>query len=163
MHGISANQEGQIKVLIAKGNKIAAIKLYGEISGVGLKESKDAIETIMRSAPINSPASAQVGEPAAALDDQIKQFLAKRKKIQAVKVYREAYTCGLKEAKDAVDAIGAQMRMDGHSGFSSATAINNDPFAADTQRPRSCLVFALAIFLVALGGPAIFFLMGNGF
>lgn len=36
---------------------------------------------------------------------EIKQLLAKRQLIGAIKVYRERTNCGLREAKDAVEAI----------------------------------------------------------
>ena len=48
MTGISSDQEHQIKELIAKGQKIAAVKLYRELTNVGLKEAKDAVEAIER-------------------------------------------------------------------------------------------------------------------
>lgn len=91
----------------------------------------------MHGAPVDIPASAPIGEPPAAFDNQIKHLLAERKKIEAVRAYREAYRCGLKEAKDAIDAIEHQMHMDGYSSLSSARAISNDPFAEDKQRTRS--------------------------
>ena len=52
MSALSANQELEIKELVTKGNKIAAVKLYREITGAGLKESKDAVESIERGVPI---------------------------------------------------------------------------------------------------------------
>src|SRR5215210_6388051 len=42
----------EIAQLLHAGNKIAAIKLYREIFGVGLKEAKDAVENIERGAPL---------------------------------------------------------------------------------------------------------------
>lgn len=38
------DQRAEIGRLIAQGNKIAAIKLYRDVTGVGLKEAKDAID-----------------------------------------------------------------------------------------------------------------------
>ena len=43
-----AGKLAEIKRLTTSGNKIAAIKLYREITGVGLKEAKDAVEAIER-------------------------------------------------------------------------------------------------------------------
>lgn len=36
MPGISANQEGQLRELVANGDKVATIKLYREITYLGL-------------------------------------------------------------------------------------------------------------------------------
>ena len=163
MTGISADRERQIKELIIKGNKIAAIKLYRELTGVGLAEAKDAVEAVIRGASVNLPVPTQVGEPDAFLENRIKRLLAERKKIEAVKIYREAHTCGLKEAKDAVDHIQAEMRREGYSNLPSTPAIRDDPFAEDTQRNRSCLILAIALSLVLLGSLAFFLFMRRGF
>lgn len=163
MSGISADQEGQIKELVAKGQKVTAVKLYREMTSVGLAEAKDAVEAIAQGVPVNIPAPAQVGELDSFLENRIKRLLSERKKIEAVKVYRETYNCGLKEAKDAVDIIQAEMRQEEYSSLPSTPAVRDDPFAEDTQRNRSCLILVLAVLLVAIGGLAFFFLVGNGF
>jgi ribosomal protein L7/L12 len=163
MSALSANQELEIKELVTKGNKIAAVKLYREITGAGLKESKDAVESIERGVPIQIPSPAQTGDPDPFLEIQIKRLLAERKKIEAVKAYREAYNCGLKEAKDAVDDIEIQMRTGGYSSMPSAPVISNDPFAEDEQRNRRFMALVLAIVVIVIGGIAFLFWAGNGF
>jgi ribosomal protein L7/L12 len=40
-----------VKRLIMEGQKIAAIKLYRQVHGVGLKESREAVERIARDFP----------------------------------------------------------------------------------------------------------------
>ena len=42
----------EVAQLLRAGNKIAAIKLYREIFGVGLKDAKDAVEKIERGEPV---------------------------------------------------------------------------------------------------------------
>jgi ribosomal protein L7/L12 len=163
MSGVSTDQEGQIKELAAKGEKIAAIKLYRETSGVSLNEAKNAVDAIMRGEAVISPVPVQVGDPDPFLENQIKRLLAERKKIEAVRMYREAYRCGLKEAKDAVDLIQAKMRREGYSSTLPTPAISDDPFTEDTQRNRRFLVLAFALMLVVIAGLAFFFLTGNGF
>lgn len=46
--GLDANQDvnSQVKELILAGQKIQAIKLYREQTGVGLKEAKDYVESL---------------------------------------------------------------------------------------------------------------------
>jgi ribosomal protein L7/L12 len=163
MSNLSTEQEREIRELISSGNKIAAIKLYREATGVGLNEAKNAVEAVMRGEPLTFPEPVQIGDPDPFLENQIKRLLAERKKIEAVKVYRKAYRCGLKEAKDAVDLIQAEMRREGYSNMLSTPAISNDPFAEDAQRTRRFLVLAFALMLVVVAGLAFFFLRGNGF
>jgi len=163
MSGLSTEQERQIRELIAREQKITAIKLYREATGSSLKDAKDAVDAMEMGAVIDFPAPAQVGDLDPFLENQIKRLLAERKKIEAVKAYREAYNCGLKEAKDAVDAIEMQMRMGGYSNMPSAPAISNDPFAEDTQRNRKFMALVLAIVVIVIGGIALLFLAGNGF
>jgi hypothetical protein len=43
---------GELGQLVRSGNKIAAIKLYRELFGVGLKEAKDAVERLERGQPV---------------------------------------------------------------------------------------------------------------
>ena len=163
MSGLSTEQERQIREFLAQHQKIAAVKLYREATGSSLKDSKDAVEAIERGATNYFPASVQAGEPDPFLEARIKRLLAERKKIEAVKLYRETYNFGLKEAKDAVDAIEIQMRMEGSSNLPSTPAISNDPFAEDSQRDRRFLAFLIAVVLLVIGGVAFFLLAGNGF
>jgi len=164
MTGLSANQEQLIKGLISNDNKIAAIKVYREATGVGLKEAKDAVEAMERGEPVMDSAPIPFAtQNDALLEEQIKQLLLKNQKIQAVKIYREAYNCGLKDAKDAVDATEAQMRRERRTSLSSAPIISDDPFAEDTQRNRNFLVLLIAVVLLVIGGLAFFLLAGNGF
>jgi len=156
--------EELVRGLLAQGNKIAAIKIYREVTGVGLKEAKDAIEAIERGEPVYVPAATRFDmQSDALLDEQIKQLLAKRQKIQAVKVYREANNCGLKEAKDAVDAIESRTRREARTSLPPTPTISDDPFAEDRQRNRTFLALLIAVLLLVIGGLAFFFLAGNGF
>ena len=109
-----------LRDLIATGRKIEAIKLYREQTDCGLKEAKDAVEAMeesMRSGapvsfPVNSsPPPASVVSP----DDQFGQLhghIFAGQKIQAIKLYREASGVGLKEAKEAVEAMEANLRRE---------------------------------------------------
>jgi ribosomal protein L7/L12 len=163
MSSLSTEQERQIKELLAQGQKIAAIKLYREATGSSLKDSKDAVEAMERGATNYFSAAAHGSEPDPFLENRIKRLLAERKKIEAIKLYREAYNCGLKEAKDAVERIQAGLHREEYSSTPSLPVANNDPFAGDSQRTRSCLVLVVALLVLLLGGVAFLFLTGNGF
>jgi len=156
--------ERQIRELLSQGNKIAAIKLYREGTGVGLKEAKDAVEAIERGEPTYSPEPIQIDlQNDALLDEQIKQLLTKRQKIQAIRFYREINHTDLKDAKDAVDAIEARMRRENRINLQSAPTIGDDPFAEDAQRNRTFLILLIAVLVLVIGGLAFFVLAGNGF
>ena len=77
----------RVAALLEGGNKIAAIKELRSITGLGLKEAKDWIDSYER------------GD-----------------KIEAIKIVREATGLGLAEAKDIVDlvAVGASAKNPGH-------------------------------------------------
>ncbi len=47
MDVLEPHVDDEIKDLVLKGKKIAAIKRYREISGVGLKEAKDYIDNLI--------------------------------------------------------------------------------------------------------------------
>lgn len=95
--------EDEIRRLIAQQKMIAAIKLYRERTGVGLAAAKKAVEQMKRGEglPDNEAAAS---DP----DQRILQLLAAGQKIAAIKLYREQTNAGLKEAKDAVEALAAQ-------------------------------------------------------
>jgi hypothetical protein len=50
----SPDKLNEIRLLVSEGNKIQAIKLYREMTGLGLKEAKDAVEQMASegSAPV---------------------------------------------------------------------------------------------------------------
>ncbi|MCA9756336.1 MAG: ribosomal protein L7/L12 [Candidatus Eisenbacteria bacterium] len=43
--------------------------------------------------------------PPADVEARVRELLAQKKKIEAIKLYREATGCGLKEAKEAVESL----------------------------------------------------------
>ena len=107
----SAIQNPEIQDYLRKGEKIHAIKLYRELTGAGLREAKDAIETVMDDPgyQVADAASRLEANPKAksAADaermNEIRVLLKRGNKIAAIKVYREMTDVGLKEAKDAID------------------------------------------------------------
>jgi ribosomal protein L7/L12 len=97
---------------LLRGDKLQAIKLLREASGLGLKEAKERVEQLTKTAaasasrhdsdfdePAHSSIEAPRTLPAAAMS-----ALQQGHKIEAIKLTREHYNLGLKEAKDLVDA-----------------------------------------------------------
>ncbi|RPH58015.1 MAG: zinc-ribbon domain-containing protein, partial [Chloroflexi bacterium] len=96
--GLNANDSDEFREVreqIARGNKIEAIKIYREKTGVGLKEAKDAVEALEAGSPVvvsqANLASGAAQGGAAGLADQaakiaaIKDYLQQGKKIEAIK------------------------------------------------------------------------------
>ena len=157
MPGLRPDQVQEIHDLIHQKQIIQAIKLYREVTGVGLAEAKEAIEE-MASDEFSKPASGARDLDNPVLESRIKSLLARRRKIDAVKIYRDEYGVGLKEAKDAVDKIHATMKQS-NSPMSYEPAISADPFANDESNRRK-IIFVMAIAIsIAVCGAGVFFLM----
>lgn len=94
-----------IKLLLAQGKKIQAIKLTMDHTNLGLKEAKNYVEEIAKFGHATPPSlkTSPVGDDI--LEAEAMQFLAKKNKIGAVKRIRELTNWGLKEAKEYVDTI----------------------------------------------------------
>lgn len=95
--------EENIRLLVAQGKTINAIKMYRELTGVGLKEAKDAIDALAAGGSLERPAPREVGP---GLDDELRALKAAGKMIDAIKLYRTASGAGLKESKEYVEALG---------------------------------------------------------
>ena len=93
----------EVHAIAQAGNKIGAIKLYRELTGVGLKQAKDYVDAL---AAGHAPAPAASGSPASAGSlDQVHTLAQAGNKIGAIKLYRELTGVGLKQAKDYVDSL----------------------------------------------------------
>ncbi len=108
----------EIQRLIQSGQKIHAIKEFRETFGVGLKEAKDAVEALEAGQGVDisglhivAPATARSQTDAEKIAE-IRGLLRGGNKIQAIKLFREATGVGLKEAKDAVEAIERGENLD---------------------------------------------------
>lgn len=155
MPSLRPDQVQRIHELLHEQQLINAIKFYREITGASLAEAKDAVEEMARDESVKPPDDVRdMDNPV--LISRIKSLLARKRKIDAVKIYREEYGVGLKEAKDAVDQIEATMRSEDRS-TAYEPAISNDPFANDDSNRRRVLVMA-ALVAVAVCGAGVFFL-----
>jgi len=107
-----------IQALVEMGDLVAATGLFHQRHGGSVLAARKAIDaarwalTQSRGAPLSNDQSFDSRDatpPAATLviDDQIAASLRSGRKIEAIKRYRELHGVGLKEAKDAVEAIQA--------------------------------------------------------
>lgn len=106
-----------IETLAIGGQKIQAIKELRAMTGVGLKEAKDAVEWFQAhrqwpaqyrrdadsgSRPTQDDRLQTVGQPTGRRAE-LEQHVAQRQKINAIKLLREITQWGLRESKDAVE------------------------------------------------------------
>lgn len=94
--------------LVRAGRKIEAIKRYRELTGLGLRDAKEAIEAYEREGTLSLPAKSSLLRQVH--DSEIEQQIRSGHLIDAIKLYREKNGVGLKEAKDAVEAWRNRMR-----------------------------------------------------
>ena len=141
----SAPRTGELTLLDAGPKKIHVIKIVREATGLGLKEAKDLVERTpggARRRPRPGPRARRSGravppgrraQPSAEPVVGTSVFLADvgPKKIQVIKVVREASGLGLKEAKDLVESAPALIV----SGLSpeAAAALRRDLEAAGAR------------------------------
>jgi len=154
MPNLQPHQAQKIHELIDASQILMAIQVYREATGVGLAEAKQAVEEMMQMEAARAPSGRRDFDNPV-LESKIRSMLAKGKKIEAVKIYREEYGIGLKEAKDAVDRIEATMPRDSGSNMPYESAIGNDPFAGDDGNGKRVVMLLAAIVGVAVCGLAV--------
>lgn len=91
---------------LQRGNLVEAIQLMRAGTGLGLKETKDALEAYMRGEPPVTGFAPNALPAGAPLPAQVQEALDQGNKIEAVRRLRGLTGMGLKEAKDAVEAGG---------------------------------------------------------
>jgi ribosomal protein L7/L12 len=79
--------------------------------------------------------------------EQIKRALFAGQKIEAIKIYREQTNSGLKEAKDAIEKLEAELRASSPEKFTAAPA------------KVGCVGVVLVLVLVALMAAVVFSLL----
>jgi ribosomal protein L7/L12 len=115
---LTSAQKRELEDLLASGQKIVAVKRFREITGVGLQEALHAVEHLGRDAP--SAASSNRPGPKAPDSGALRkaetaamEALRSGNVVEAVKRYRGHTSLGLKESKEAVDALSLVHRTNG--------------------------------------------------
>ncbi|MEZ0257872.1 MAG: ribosomal protein L7/L12 [Chthoniobacter sp.] len=121
------NNSDEVKRKVLAGDKIGAIKLYRELTGVGLAEAKSAVEQLQTR--LRGFESAEIALPKSSSDTSlpksnaaINEAIFAGKKIVAIKLYREQTKAGLAEAKRAVEEIEKQLRASAPGLFAKPAA-----------------------------------------
>ena len=95
--------DAELRALLTAGRKIEAIKRYREATGADLAAAKNTVEALEK-----DQALAACGPLDSGLESEIVSLLQGGHKIDAIKLLRERCGIGLKEAKDAVEALAAK-------------------------------------------------------
>ena len=103
---LSDELEREVRILLAQGRKIEAVKRVREVTNWGLKASKDFVDALQD----NSYASPAIctSQPAGITAEvlvEVRAYLQQGRKIEAIKRVRGATGWGLKEAKDYIDNL----------------------------------------------------------
>jgi ribosomal protein L7/L12 len=115
---VSTGIKTEVEQLISQKRKIEAIKLVHDDTGCSLKEAKDYIDNLAAGMVTQAPAMSNED-----MDMRLMALLSQGKKLEAVKLYKDATHLGLAESKDHVD--GLQQR---------ATAFITGPTRANNKR-----------------------------
>lgn len=159
MPGLRPDQVQQIHEYIHNQQLIHAIKLYRDATGASLAEAKAAVEEMAYNESTKPP-DGLMNYDNPILDGRLRSLLAKGRKVDAVKIYREEYRVGLKEAKNAVDRIEASMRQVGETstGMPYEPAIGGTDSGGMGSRRAIVLAAAVAVLVCGMG---VFFLLLN--
>jgi ribosomal protein L7/L12 len=95
----------EVATAASRGDKIEAIRLLREATGLGLREAKEAVE-----AGAIASASPAAIDSEAALPASVVAALHRKRDIEAIRLLREHRGIGLKDAKDAIDAYRREQR-----------------------------------------------------
>jgi ribosomal protein L7/L12/streptogramin lyase/DNA-directed RNA polymerase subunit RPC12/RpoP len=178
----------EVKALIEAGKKIEAIKLFREITGVGLREAKQAVDDLEAGVPVeitsfsstaHTASSTPYGaspEKAAGLG-KVAHLTQDGKKIEAIKLYREIFDVSLLEAKTAVEKIQAG-KFDEVAQMALASSYIPQVFppaveskisktvlagsAATAAGGGSCLILTISVILLVTIVPILIAMASNG-
>ncbi|MBI4733203.1 MAG: PQQ-binding-like beta-propeller repeat protein [Chloroflexi bacterium] len=164
----------EIRRLAESGNLIEAIRRYRELFDVGLKEAKEAVESLAAGRVVEARVTVSgplTAEETGRILEEVQDLLRDGNKLEAIRVYRAASDVSLARAKEIVERVEAAL-----TGIPVPPAVEilGEPSSAPAQRKASwlgCSIVAftllivggvLAAVLFSAGGPFVPFLVANG-
>ncbi|QVQ52987.1 ribosomal protein L7/L12 [Spiractinospora alimapuensis] len=105
----------EVYALVSRDRKIQAIKVLRGATGWGLREAKDVVDRVGRGEAVpelhaisvgaSTPPPGTVTDVPPEVSREIRELMFAGKKIQAIKVLREATGWSLKDAKSTIDRL----------------------------------------------------------
>lgn len=136
----------EIEGLLRQGQKISAIKVFRDATGVGLAEAKAAVERMELGLPAGAgPAADAAAKLTPQMVSELEHLIVEGRKIEAIKVYRETTGCSLAESKAAMDDLERDVGARGRGPY--------DP----ENQSKAFHIFACVALLVIGGAAAILF------
>lgn len=111
-----AAADSVVRAMAARGEKIQAIKMVREMTGLGLKEAKDYVESLPDAPSMMTVARQLLGAAGgtvpgpgagASMRTEALALVSRGQALDAIKLVRERTGMGLKEAKEYVDELAA--------------------------------------------------------
>jgi ribosomal protein L7/L12 len=129
-----------IRSALAAGRKIEAIKLYRESTGAGLVEAKAFVERLDLDSSVSTTAPHSIDDDTAR---RIQTAIFAGQKIEAIKLHRTATGMGLRESKDFIEALEAELRRIEPGKFTA-------PPAKGCASMILCVLLAAGVVIAAL-------------
>jgi ribosomal protein L7/L12 len=96
----------EIEQLLKAGKRAEALRRYREQTGASPTEARHALEALDMGLP-GEALAASFTVPQAALEHEVRHLLRAGRKISAIRLYQERTGTSLREARQAVEALGA--------------------------------------------------------
>lgn len=108
----------RVRELLRQGQKVEAVKLLRDATGMGLKEAAEEVDRLgAGEGPVASATPRRVGYDD--VSDEVRRLATSGRKIEAVKLLRTEAGLGLKEARERVERIPGSRR----SGCAGSVAL----------------------------------------
>lgn len=112
---ISQAQTSQVLSIWKAEGKIAAVKLYMELTGSGLADAKHAVESLSQDLDSETSSNDELVE-------RVLDALEKGNKLQAVKLYKDAHGVSLQQSKEFIENLMGELG-DEHQSKGCASVI----------------------------------------
>lgn len=144
----------EIRRLVQGGDKVEAARRYRERFGVGLKEAKDAVESLASGSVLQARVTVSgplTAEEIGRVLEQVQELLRHGDKVEAIRYYRASADVSLTKAKEVVDQVEAAltgMPVPPRPEISGHPSVEPQPVGASSGARLGCSIVALILLLV---------------